>query len=157
MHHQENQNWLFSAIFANIILITTGKPNKLQKIQNHLEKAENFSFLQMVMDLLQLIGFTHGDQKKIAKNGRKSQKIKLKKKLAIFDNFLLIAMGEPNKLQKIHNHLEKAEVLSFLWMVVYFLQLIGFACGDQNNIGKNCQKSPILIFLMMHFFGTSCR
>ena len=35
-------------IFGNIVLITTGKPNELQKIHNHLEKAENVLFLHMV-------------------------------------------------------------------------------------------------------------
>ena len=39
-------------IFVDIILITTGKPNKLQKIHNYLKKAENFSFFQIVVDLL---------------------------------------------------------------------------------------------------------
>ena len=41
-----------SAIFANILLITTGKPNKLKKIHNHQQKAENFRFLQLVVDFL---------------------------------------------------------------------------------------------------------
>ena len=49
---KEAKNQWFSAIFANIVLITTGEPNKLQKIHNHLEKAEVLSFLQMVVDLL---------------------------------------------------------------------------------------------------------
>ena len=70
MHHQENQNRQFLAIFANIVLITTGKPNKLKKIHNHLKKAENFSFLQIVMDFLQLIGFARGDQNNINKNAK---------------------------------------------------------------------------------------
>ena len=44
-----------------------------------------------------------------------------KSKSAIFNNFLLNITGEPNELQKIHNNLEKAEVLSFPWMVLYLL------------------------------------
>ena len=38
-----------------------------------------------------------------------------------FGNFLLIAMGEPNKLQKIYNYLEKAETFSFLQIGVHFV------------------------------------
>ena len=34
---------------------------------------------------------------------------------------VLITTGEPNKLQKMYNYLEKAEVISFLQIVVYFL------------------------------------
>ena len=60
---------------------------------------------------------------------------------------VLITTGEPNELQKMYNYLEKAEVISFLQIVVYFLQHIWFARGDQKNIAKiakNCQKSPII-------------
>ncbi len=39
----------------------------------------------------------------------------------IFGNFVLIAMGEQNKLQKIHKHVEKVVILSFLQMVVDIL------------------------------------
>ena len=41
-----------SVIFGDILLIVTGKPNKLQKIHNHLEKEDILSFLQMVVDIL---------------------------------------------------------------------------------------------------------
>ena len=34
---------------------------------------------------------------------------------------LLITTGEPNELQKMYNYVEKAEVISFLQIVVYFL------------------------------------
>ena len=60
-------------------------------------------------------------------------------KLGIFGNFVLIAMGEPNMLQKIQNYLEKAENVFFLHVVVAFLSLIWFTCGDQNIIAKNHQ------------------
>ena len=39
----------------------------------------------------------------------------------IFGNIVLIAMGEPNELQKIHNHVEKEDILSFLQIVVDIL------------------------------------
>ena len=34
---------------------------------------------------------------------------------------VLITTGEPNELQKMYNYLEKAEVISFLQIVVHFL------------------------------------
>ena len=34
------------AIFANIVLITTGKPNKLKKIHNHLKKLRTSAFFK---------------------------------------------------------------------------------------------------------------
>ena len=34
---------------------------------------------------------------------------------------VLITMGEPNKLQKIYNYLEKAETFSFLQIGVHFV------------------------------------
>ena len=37
------------------------------------------------------------------------------------NNIVLIAMGEPNVLQKIYNHLEKDENVSLFQMVEYFL------------------------------------
>ena len=43
------------------------------------------------------------------------------KKKVIFSNFVLIVTGEPKKLQKIHNHVEKEDILRFLQMVVNFL------------------------------------
>ena len=52
-------------IFGDIVLIITGESNKLQKIHNHLEKAENVFFLHMVVDFL--IWFAHGDKKKLPK------------------------------------------------------------------------------------------
>ena len=58
----------------------------------------------------------------------------------IFGDFLLFAMGEPNELQKMFNHLEKAEVLSLLQMVVHFSQHIWFAYGDKRIL----PKSPII-------------
>ena len=39
-------------IFCNIVLIVTGKPNKLQNIHNYLKKAENVFFLQIVVHFL---------------------------------------------------------------------------------------------------------
>merc|ERR1712237_215150 len=39
-------------IFVDIVLITTGKPNKLENIHKHLKKAKNVSFLWMVVYLL---------------------------------------------------------------------------------------------------------
>ena len=39
----------------------------------------------------------------------------------IFGNIILITMGEPNKLQKTHNRVEKDNILSFLQIVVDFL------------------------------------
>ena len=41
--------------------------------------------------------------------------------MAIFGNIVLIAMGELDKLQKIYNHVEKEDILSFLQMVVDIL------------------------------------
>ena len=38
-----------------------------------------------------------------------------------FFSVVLITTGEPNKLQKMYNYLEKAEVISFLQIVLYFL------------------------------------
>ena len=69
----------------------------------------------------------------------------------IFGDIILIATVKPNKLQKINNHLEKVDIISFLQIVVDFLLHIWFTHGDQNNIGKNCQKSLISIFLKIHF------
>ena len=51
----------------------------------------------------------------------------------------MIAMGKPNKLQRIYNHLEKAENVFFLLIVVNLLYLIWFARSDQKKIAKNCQ------------------
>ena len=51
-------------------------------------------------------------------------------KLVIFSYIVLIAMVEPNKLQKIQNHLERAESVVFFQMVVNFLDLIWFAQRD---------------------------
>ena len=42
-------------------------------------------------------------------------------KIGNFLQFLFIAKGETNDLKKIHNHLEKAENIFFLHMVVDFL------------------------------------
>ena len=66
-------------------------------------------------------------------------KLKENQNRQFFGNFVLIAMGEPNMLQKIQNYLEKAENVLFLHVVVAFLSLIWFTCGDQNNIAKNHQ------------------
>ncbi len=49
---------------------------------------------------------------------------------------VLITTGEPNKLQKMYNYLEKAEVISFLQIGVHFVYLIWFAHGVQNNIAS---------------------
>ena len=38
--------------FFSVVLITTGKPNELQKMYNYLEKAEVISFLQIVVYFL---------------------------------------------------------------------------------------------------------
>ena len=54
--------------------------------------------------------------------------------MVIFGDNVLIITDEPNKLQKIHNYLEKSENVFFFHMVVDFLQLIWFAHGDQNKI-----------------------
>ena len=45
----------------------------------------------------------------------------MESKLAIFGNIVLIAMGEQNVQQKIHNYLEKANNIFYLHMVVEFL------------------------------------
>ena len=37
------------------------------------------------------------------------------------DNIVLIMISEQNKLHKMYKHLKKAEVLSFLQMVVHFM------------------------------------
>ena len=37
---------------ADFVFIAMGEPNVLQNIHKHLKKPENFSFLQMVVDLL---------------------------------------------------------------------------------------------------------
>ena len=42
-------------------------------------------------------------------------------KMVIFDNIILIATAKPNKLQKIHNHVEKEDIISFLQIFVDFL------------------------------------
>ena len=76
---------------------------------------------------------------KLPKNWRFWFSLSFTSKLGIFGNFFLIAMGEPNMLQKIQNYLEKAENVLFLHVVVAFLSLIWFTCGDQNNIAKNHQ------------------
>ena len=125
---EKDQNWQFLAIIGNIgdiLLITMGKPNVLWTMYNYLEKAENFSFLQIVEYFLQLIWFARGDQKKIAKNQGRS-------KLVIFGYFydiLFIAIGEPNMLQKMLKNMEKADNFSFLQMVEHFLQLVWFPRG----------------------------
>ena len=36
--------------FGDIVLIAMGEPNDLLKIHSHLDKDENFSFLQIVVD-----------------------------------------------------------------------------------------------------------
>ena len=41
--------------------------------------------------------------------------------MVIFDNIILIATGKTNKLQKIHKHVEKEDILSFLKVFVDFL------------------------------------
>ena len=66
-------------------------------------------------------------------------KLKENQNRLFFDDFALIATGEPNMLQKIQNYPEKAENVFFLHVVVAFLSLIWFTCGDQNNIAKNHQ------------------
>ena len=48
-------------------------------------------------------------------------KLKENQNRQFFGNFVLIAMGEPNVQQKIHNYLEKANNIFFLHMVVDFL------------------------------------
>ena len=93
-------------IFGDIILIATGKPNELQKINNHVEKEDIISFLQIVVDFLLHIWFTHGDQNNIAKNCQFWFSLSFTSKLVIFGNFVLTAMGKPNMLQKIHKYLE---------------------------------------------------
>ena len=62
-----------------------------------------------------------------------------------FGNIIFIAMGEINELWKIHNNLEKAEVLFFIKMDVDFQQIIWLTHGDQSNIAKSHQK--LLIFI----------
>ena len=49
--------------------------------------------------------------------------VKLKENLnwLFFDNFVLIAAGKPNMLQKIQNYLKKAENIFFLHIVVAIL------------------------------------
>jgi len=108
-------------IFGDIILIATGKPNKLQKINNHVEKEDIISFLQIVVDFLLHIWFTHGDQNNIAKNCQFWFSLSFTSKLVIFGNFVLTTMGKPNMLQKIHKYLENAYNIFFLYMVVDFL------------------------------------
>ena len=51
-------------------MIAMGEPSELQRICNHLEKAENVLFLLMVVDLLWLVWFARNDQKKNAENRR---------------------------------------------------------------------------------------
>ena len=108
-------------IFGDFILIATGKPNKLQKINNHVEKEDIISFLQIVVDFLLHIWFTHGDQNNIAKNCQFWFSLSFTSKLVIFGNFVLTATGKPNMLQKIHKYLEKADNILFFYMVVDFL------------------------------------
>ena len=108
-------------IFGNIILIATGKPNELQKINNHVEKEDIISFLQIVVDFLLHIWFTHGDQNNIAKNCQFWFSLSFTSKLVIFGDLILIATGDPNMFQKIYNHLEKAANVFFLHMVVSIL------------------------------------
>ena len=48
-------------------------------------------------------------------------KLKGKSKSAIFGNFVLIATGKLDKLQKIYNHMDKENILSFFQMVVDIL------------------------------------
>ena len=108
-------------IFGNFILIATGKPNKLQKINYHVEKEDIISFLQIVVDFLLHIWFTHGDQNNIGKNCQFWFSLSFTSKLVIFGNFVLIGMGELNMLQKIYKHLKTAVNVFFLHMVVDFL------------------------------------
>ena len=108
-------------IFGNIILIATGKPNELQKINNHVEKEDIISFLQIVVDFLLHIWFTHGDQHNIAKNCQFWFSLIFISKLVIFGNFVLTVNSKPIMLQKIHKYLEKADKIFFLFMVVDFL------------------------------------
>ena len=142
---KKDQNWQFLAIISNIgdiLLITMDKQNVPWTMYNYLEKAKNFSFLQIVEYFLQLIWFAHGDQKKIAKTQGRS-------KLVIFgnfDDFLFIAIGEPNMLQKMLKNMEKADNFSFLQIVEHFLQLIWFPRGKQKKIAKNEERSKLSIF-----------
>ena len=48
-------------------------------------------------------------------------KLKENQNWLFFGDFVLIAMGKPNMLQKIQNYLEKADNVFFLHIVVYFL------------------------------------
>ena len=57
MHHDANCSGAVLgksklAIFFHFILIVTGEPIELQKIYDHLERAENVLFLHIVVDLL---------------------------------------------------------------------------------------------------------
>ena len=92
-------------IFGDIILIITGKPNELEKINNHVEKEDNISFLQIVVDFLLHILFTHGDQNNIAKNCQFWFSLSFTSKLVIFGKFVSTATGKLNMLQKIHKYL----------------------------------------------------
>ena len=56
----------------------------------------------------------------VLQNYRVSQKKPILVKIKI-GNIVLIIMGKENKLQIMYNHLEKAKVLSFLYVVVHFL------------------------------------
>ena len=48
-------------------------------------------------------------------------KLKENQNQQFFGNFVFIALGEPNMLQKIQNYLKKAETVFFLHIVVAFL------------------------------------
>ena len=56
----------------------------------------------------------------VLQNYRVSQKKRILVKIKI-GNIVLIIMGKENKLQIMYNHLEKAKVLSFLQIALYFL------------------------------------
>ena len=63
----KNQEKSKLATFGDFVLIAMDKANVLENVHNYLQKPENFSFLQMVVDLLLLIWFAQSDQNKIAK------------------------------------------------------------------------------------------
>ena len=95
---------LNSVIIGDIVLIFTGKPNKLRKIHNYLEKAENVISLHIL------------SQNKIGKNHWHWFEPSGKSKSAIFGNFVLIATGKEDKL---HSKMVLASqgktVIKILW------------------------------------------
>ena len=95
---------------GDFVLITMGKSNELQ-LQS--EKKLNFSALSRWLNIFHS---TFGSPISIK---RISQKLPILIFLH-FWRFSFVCHGEPNNLQKMFNHLEKAEVLSNLQIIVRF-------------------------------------